>query len=136
MKKLIKNHGGKMFLTGFLAGVVVFALTAFSFGKSKPVVPREIVLIASETAFYLPDQRDKPNPPITLKKGQPVKLVLRNEDPEKVLHCFTITGLNVKTAGSIAGGESETLSFTPKKKGTFAYACLMHPSMVGKLVIE
>jgi FtsP/CotA-like multicopper oxidase with cupredoxin domain len=136
MKELIKNHGGKMFLAGFLAGVLMFALMAFSFGKPKSNPPREIVLITSETAFFLPDQRDKPNPPITLKKGQPVKLVLRNEDPEKVLHCFTITGLNVKTAGSIAGGESETLTFTPRKKGTFAYACLMHTSMVGKLVIE
>jgi plastocyanin len=92
--------------------------------------------VATDVAFQLVDQPGKANPPITLKKGQPVKLVISNAEPEKVLHCFTIAGLNVKTSGSLAAGESETLLFTPAKRGTYAYACLMHPSMTGRVVVE
>jgi plastocyanin len=53
-----------------------------------------------------------------------------------VLHCFIIGGLNVKTTRNLATGESETLTFTPRERGAFSYACLMHPMMVGKIVVE
>jgi plastocyanin len=125
-----------MFMAGFLAGVLTLAVLAFSGTRQQDQAAREVVLAAKGIAFYLPDQPDQPNPVLTLKKGQPVKLVVRNDEPGKVLHCFTITGLNVKTSDDLATGQSETLTFTPKKKGTFAYACLLHPSMTGKLVVE
>jgi len=125
-----------MFLAGFIAGVLTLTVVAFAGSKQRTVPPREVVLVAKSIAFYLPDQPGKPNPTVTLKKGEPVKLVVRNDEPGKVLHCFTITGLNVKTSEDLATGQSETLNFTPKKKGTFAYACLLHPSMTGKLVVQ
>lgn len=125
-----------MFVVGFLAGVLTLALTAFYGGRPQDAPPREIVLVASDVAFYLAGQPDKPNPPITLKKGQSVKLVISNAEPDRVLHCFTIAGLNVKTEGSLAAGETENLLFTARKRGTYPYACLMHPSMTGKVVVE
>jgi plastocyanin len=79
---------------------------------------------------------DEPNPTLTLRKGEPVKLVLRNDDPGTLLHCFVIPGLNVKTTESLAGGESEILLFTPRERGGYVYACLLHPAMAGKLVVE
>ena len=136
MKQLIKNHGPKMFLGGFFLGVLMFAVVAFNTGRNQDKPPREIVLLATDVAFHLTGETARPNPTLTLKKGAPVKLVIRNTDPEKLLHCFTIGGLNVKTTGSLAGGASETLLFTPKERGTFVYACLLHPSMSGKLVVE
>jgi plastocyanin len=116
--------------------VLTLAVVAFSGSRGRASQPREIVLVAKSIAFYLPNQPDKPNPTVTLKKGEPVKLVVRNEEPGRVLHCFTISGLNVKTSEDLSAGQSENLTFTPKKKGTFPYACLMHPSMTGKLVVE
>jgi heme/copper-type cytochrome/quinol oxidase subunit 2 len=136
MATLIRNHGGKMFLAGFVAGLLTLGVMAFSGTKPSDRPPREVVLLGRSIAFYLPDQPDKPNPTLTFKKGEPVRLIIRNDEPGRVLHCFTITGLNVKTSSDLAAGQTETLSFTPKQKGTFAYACLLHPSMTGKLVVE
>jgi plastocyanin len=53
-----------------------------------------------------------------------------------VLHCFTIGGLGVATSRDLSTGESESLAFTPTETGTFAYACLMHPMMTGKVVVR
>ncbi len=136
MTQMIKNHGGKMFAAGVVAGVVAFTVMAFSMDRLPKHSVREIVLIAKDVSFRLADQPDESNPPLRLKKGEPVKLILRNDEPGKVLHCFTIGGLNVKTTRDLATGESETLTFTPTQKGAFAYACLMHPMMTGKVVVE
>jgi len=51
---------------------------------------------------------------------------------KQVVHCFTIGGLNVKTASNLGSGETETLTFKPTQQGIFTYACLMHPQMAGK----
>lgn len=125
-----------MFLAGFLAGVLTLAAVAFRAAKSSDRPPRELVLVGRSIAFYLSDQPDTPNPTLFLKKGEPVRLVIRNDEPGRVLHCFTITGLGVKTSSDLAPRQSETLTFTPKKKGVYAYACLLHPSMTGTLVVE
>ncbi len=136
MTQMIKKHGGKMFAAGFLAGVVAFAVLAFTAQQSPRAPTRTIVLAARDIAFRLPDQPNHANPALMLKKGEPVDLTIRNDEPGAVLHCFTIRGLNVKTARDLATGESETLMFTPQQKGTFAYACLMHPMMAGKVIVE
>ena len=76
------------------------------------------------------------NPSITLKYGETVELVLRNDDSKQVVHCFTIGGLNVKTARNLDSGETETLTFKPTQQGIFTYACLMHPQMAGKIIVQ
>jgi len=136
MTQMIKRHCGKMFAVGFAAGVTIFAVMAFTASEPRNVQQRELVLITKEVTFRSPDQPSRPNPVLTLKKGESVKLVLRNEEPGSLLHCFIVGGLNVKTTRSLAAGESETLTFTPREKGIFAYACLMHPNMSGKVVVE
>ena len=125
-----------MFAVGFIAGLIVFAVMAFNEPANDPASPREIVLITKDVVFQNVSQPNEPNPTIHLKKGQTVKLTLLNQEPDKVLHCFTIGGLDVKTSRHLATGESETLTFTPKERGVFSYACLMHPMMAGKLVVE
>ena len=135
MKQIIQNHGFKVFLTGFITGLLTLAVVAFN-GRREKSEPREIVLVANAIEFYVENRPQEPNPTLRLKAGQPVKLVVRNDEPGKVLHCFTTGALGVKTTGSLAAGESETLQFTPRKKGTFVYACLLHGSMAGKLVVE
>lgn len=136
MTDMIKKHGAIMFLAGFLAGSMVFAVLAFKSGNDIPTEPREIVLISKNVTFYKEGHLEEANPTLVLRKGEPVKLVLRNDDPDTLLHCFVIPGLNVKTTQSLAGGESETLLFTPEERGGFVYACLLHPAMAGKLVVE
>ena len=133
MTRIMKQHGGLMLAGGFLAGMAAFMIMAFT---ADPGPTREIVLVARDVAFVSPDRPALPNPPLTLKKGEPVRLTIRNGEPDRVLHCLTIGGMNVKTPGSLAAGESVTLTFTPKQKGTFTYACLMHPTMIGRISVE
>jgi heme/copper-type cytochrome/quinol oxidase subunit 2 len=98
--------------------------------------PMEIVLVGKAMAFRLADQPDQPNPVLQLHRGRPVNLVVRNEEPEKVLHCFTIGGLGVHTTRDLEAGESETVTFTPTQSGVFAYTCMMHPMMTGKVTVD
>jgi plastocyanin len=135
MKQLLHTQAFKIFLGGFLAGVLTLAVVAFNLQRENLAL-REIVLVANDVEFYLEGRPQETNPTLRLKAGQPIKLVIRNEEPEKVLHCFNTGDLGVKTTGSIAGGESQALHFTPKKKGTFVYACLLHANMAGRLVVE
>ena len=117
--------------------VCVLALTLGGCGGSStgdaPKV--RIVLVAKDQAFHLEDKPELRNPPITLKRGEVAELVLRNDDPSRVLHCFSISGLDVKTP-SIDAGQTLTVTVRPTKRGTLTYACLMHPPMAGKLIVQ
>jgi plastocyanin len=137
MAEIIKKHGAKVFAAGFAAGMLLFAIVAFSVDSSPNSAPaREVVLIAKDVSFHKAGETGQANPAIHLKKGETVKLTLMNQEPGQVLHCFSIGGLGVKTSRNLAAGESETLTFKPGEKGIFSYACLMHPMMAGKIVVE
>ena len=94
-----------------------------------------ITIVAKDQAFHLEGQPELRNPPITLKRGEVTELVLRNEDPNRVLHCFSISGLDVKVP-SIDSGQTVTVTVRPSERGTLTYACLMHPPMAGKLIVQ
>ncbi|HEY5707310.1 MAG TPA: cupredoxin domain-containing protein, partial [Terrimicrobiaceae bacterium] len=94
-----------------------------------------IVIVAKDQAFHLEGQPDVRNPPITLKRGQITELVLRNDDPSRILHCLSISGLDVKIS-SIDSGQTVSVTVRPAERGTLTYACLMHPPMAGKLIVQ
>jgi cytochrome c oxidase subunit II len=87
--------------------------------------PRRIE-IAAKRFSYTPAE-------ITLKKGEPVVLVLHSED---VPHGLKVSELNLET--EIAKGETRELSFTPNATGDFVGHCSRfcgsgHGSMILKL---
>jgi len=94
-----------------------------------------ITIVAKDQAFHLEGQPELRNPPITLKRGGVTELVLRNEDPNRILHCFSISGLDVKVP-NIDSGQTVTVTVRPSERGTLTYACLMHPPMAGKLIVQ
>lgn len=57
---------------------------------------------------------------ITLTEGKKVRLVFKNTG--KMPHDWVVDELNAKTK-VIKGGESDTIEFTPTKKGTFEFYC-------------
>lgn len=57
---------------------------------------------------------------ITVKKGQPVKVNFTNNG--KYPHNWNVTDLNVQTK-TIQPGESDSISFTPDKTGSFEFTC-------------
>jgi hypothetical protein len=97
--------------------------------------PIRITIVAKDQAFHLEGQPELRNPPITLKRGQVAELVLRNEDPNRILHCFSISGLDVMVP-SIDSGQTASVTVRPSERGTLTYACLLHPPMAGKLIVQ
>lgn len=112
--------------TLFFLFAVVLAIAVFSTRTVQAQsAPRKIVIEAHRFT-YSPDE-------ITLKKGQPVVLVLKSQDVAHGLR-FRDLGINVKVK---AGGTTE-IQFTPDKTGDFTGHCSTfcgsgHGSMVFKL---
>ena len=97
--------------TTFVFGCI---LAAGSGALSRPVsaadTPRRIEVVAKRFA-YVPAE-------ITLKKGEPVVLVLQSDD---VTHGVKFPELNLQT--EIRKGAASELSFTPTKTGDFVGHC-------------
>ena len=79
--------------------------------------------------------RFDPNP-ITVKKGQHVKLLISALDHD---HGFKLEAFNINQ--KIKKGTTATIEFTADKAGTFPFQCsdfcgLGHPRMKGKLLVE
>lgn len=73
---------------------------------------------------------------LTVKKGQPVELTFKSSGGA---HDFVIDEFNIKTQIT-PGGQSETVTFTPDKTGTFNYYCSVgnHRAMgmQGTIIVE
>jgi cytochrome c oxidase subunit 2 len=93
-----------------LAGIVAAGCMSLAKPTSAADAPRRIE-IAAKRFQYSPGE-------ITLKKGEPVVLVLHSED---VGHGLKISELNVQT--EIGKGASSELAFTPAKTGDFVGHC-------------
>jgi len=114
--------------------LVLWVTVSFATGLSSQMalsrsVPQRIEVTAKRFAFE-PGE-------VTLKKGQPVMLVLRSAD---VAHGIRIRELNVEVKA--AKGSTAEVQFTPDKAGDFVGHCYVfcgsgHGSMVFKVhVVE
>jgi plastocyanin len=122
---------------GILIAVVALAATLLpmlaSTGREEV---RELRITTRDMSFYV-DGSAEPNPAITFKAGERVKLVLRNEDPG-MSHDFVVKAWSVSTKLLEDRGEQDTISFTvPATPGTTTYHCTPHSKMMsGTLRIE
>ena len=99
-----------MFAHKIVPAIFVALLFCFSLSAG-PETPRRIEISASKFA-YSPNE-------ITLKKGEPVVLVLRSTD---VTHGLTVPDLGINTTEIKKGKDSE-IPLTPEKTGHFAGQC-------------
>jgi cytochrome c oxidase subunit 2 len=113
-----------------LAGAVLLAVLGGSGSLSwAQTTPRRIDVTAKRFAFE-PEE-------ITLKKGQPVVIVLKSKD---VAHGLRFRDLNVEA--KVGAGGTVELKFTPEKAGDFLGHCYVfcgtgHGSMAMKVhVVE
>ena len=75
------------------------------------------------------------NPTITLNQGNSLSLHLINEDSEKhSKHNLNIDefGIHTKDLGYF---QTQTVTFTANKTGTFNYYCNIHPEMNGEIIV-
>ena len=117
------------------------AFLSFARGTRASDVPdRVIVLTASKYAFHAEGEAGGAgaveNPPLRLRAGERVRVVVRNAEVGDVEHNFKIPGLGVHCSKGIAPGEEEAVEFTVPKDGVYTYTCCSHPGMGGKVEIE
>jgi cytochrome c oxidase subunit 2 len=93
-----------------LAVAVLSATLLVNHPTSAETAPRRIEVTAAKFAYTPGD--------VTLKKGQPVVLVLTSSD---VAHGLKFSELNLNVR--IEKGKTTELSFTPEKTGTFVGHC-------------
>lgn len=75
-------------------------------------------------------------PTLTMNKGRTLAIHLINEDTKKHSnHNLNIDEFNVHTK-DLGYFQSQTVTFTANKTGTFDYYCSIHPEMKGKLIVD
>ena len=99
----------KYAVSAALTAMLVAALLFVSATRAE-VAPRRIEVTAKRFAFA-PGE-------ITLKRGEPVVLVLKSTD---VAHGIRIKELGVEV--KVGKGQSKEVAFTPSKTGTFVAHC-------------
>lgn len=130
-KKLIEI--GALFLI-ILATVGVIA-AAYAYENMLNSERKTIVLSARS-----PETGNWDLPEITLVKGEPVTLKIRNVDT--VTHGFSIPelGIGVDHLIEIKAGHVDRVELTPTKEGTYFYMCSIwcssqHPKMTGRIKV-
>ncbi len=125
----------------YIFGIVLIVITVviFTFSSSSNNIPTgdssidqvfntekemQEVNLGMKNYNYYPDI-------IKVKAGQPVALTLDNS-VKGCLRSFTVKELGVS---KFSKSPSEKITFTPIKKGTFAFACSMGMGY-GKLIVE
>ncbi len=122
---------------GILIGIAALAATLLpmlaSNGRDGT---RELRIVTRDMSFYV-DGQPEPNPTLTFKAGERVKLVLRNEDPG-MKHDFAVKAWAVGTKLLEDRGDEDSITFkVPDARGTATYHCTPHAKMMsGTLRIE
>lgn len=112
-----------------LAGVL-FMLEAYEKPQAEIRPVQEIILIAKEMVY------NTNNPTLILKVGQPVRIIIINED-KGMLHDFVIEELDISISDPLEYGESEIVEFIPTQKGKYDYFCSYHSKLMrGKIIIK
>jgi plastocyanin len=109
-----------------LLGAASAAVVAVSRSHRPP--PRDVVLVARGMAFYV-EGTTIPNPTVTLRAGETVRLTLRNEAPG-LLHDLAIPALGA-ALDPVSAGQSRTVTVEiPERATTVDYVCRPHATMM------
>ena len=96
---------------------------------------REIQIVARDMTFYV-DGRPEPNPALRVRRGEHVRVVLRNEDAG-MKHDFVIPEWDVETK-TLSGKGATSITFSvPDRATSGSYICTPHVSMMrGTIAVE
>lgn len=96
----------------------------------------EVVLVVRDMEFFQDGAFGAPNPPLRLKAGARVRLVLRNEDPG-MTHNFAVPAWGVATR-NLESGQTASVEFAvPSWNGPHAYECTPHARLMrGAIEVE
>lgn len=122
------HRKNRVLITGalFMSATIISGLALYVRANALPV-EREIHITAKKFEFT-PDT-------ITLKKGEPVLLVLSSQDRK---HGFNLRAFGIRA--DVNPGETARIRFSPTKTGKFTFSCDVfcgegHEDMTGTIVI-
>ena len=112
-------------------GVVFSSVTPDGRGHEITIVAKNMVFMIEST-----ESSGKVNPTITVRAGQKITIVFRNDD-SGMQHDLVIRGLQVQV-DVVSCGETTRLTFTaPREPSRSVYLCSFHPrSMRGVFIVE
>ena len=95
----------------------------------------EIRLVVRDMTYYV-EGNSAPNPALTVRRGEQVRVVLRNEDAG-MTHDFAVPAWNARTP-RLDGGEEAVVQFQASEQpGVWTYSCTPHGQMMrGTLRVE
>lgn len=112
-----------------LAALAMLVLVSALAPAMVPPPAREITLVTRNMAFYLESDPQTPNPPIHVRPGERVRIVLRNDDRGYV-HDFAVPDLGA-AADLIGWNRTAQVTLTiPDRPGTYDYICQPHSLMM------
>ena len=115
--------------------VVIVVLGALALAVPRPE-DREIVLVARGMAFYRLGDPTLANPPITLKAGERVRIVLRNDD-RGITHDFAVPGFDAALDQVDWNEEEDVTIDVPRTPGRYQYICRPHMLMMrGEIIVQ
>lgn len=119
----------------FVAALVIFVAFLVPRIVSTREDVREVTIVARDMTFYV-EGDDRPNPALTFKAGEQVRVKFRNEDPG-MTHDFTIRSWGIGTRMLEGKGADAVMLTVPATKGSSTYQCTPHAAMMsGTVIIE
>lgn len=118
------------------SAAVCVAFTAFAFVPgcgTHPGPTREVVLEARGMSFVQPGAPETPNPVISLRAGERVRLVVRNEAPG-LLHDIEIPDWGIAVEPARAGESRDVTFIVPDEPGPHEYRCRPHAEMMHGII--
>ncbi len=105
--------------------VIVSWVAAMAVVRTAPP-PRNVTLVVKDMRFYLPGS-DVPNPPIRVRPGETVKVVLVNEE-RGMLHDVAVPALGfaIEPFKGGDGARASGLLEAPEEPGRHEYVCTLH----------
>ena len=107
--------------------VAVLVLGALAAALARPA-PREVTLVARGMAFYL-ENGDQPNPTLTFKPGDRVRIVFKNQD-RGIQHNFAVPSFKAELDPIGWNQSADVVLDVPKTPGTYEYWCRPHMMMM------
>ena len=123
-----------MSIWGYRVSVKLIAITvavvlvgAIAAALTRPA-PREVTLVARGMAFYL-ETGGQPNPTLTFKAGDRVRINFRNED-RGINHNFAVPSFKAELDPIGWNQSSDVVLNVPDAHGTYEYWCRPHMMMM------
>ena len=119
-----------MLMAVAVIGLGILAATLLPMLASSPAEEvREIRLVVRAMNFYV-EGESQPNPTLTVRAGEQVRLILKNDDPG-MSHDFVVKDWDVATKILEDRGQQDTITFkAPSAPGENVYHCTPHAQLM------